>query len=563
MTIPIASLDFQGIKGNLKEFLKGQSKFKDYNFSGSAINTLLDLLSFNTQYLAYYMNMSLNESFLDSATLRTSVVSLAKHLGYLPHSKVSSTCLVNVQATSELAEETLVTLPRGTLFTATFSGTAFKFYTTVEYVAPVTGGYVVWENVEIKEGELIAYSYQVDATDENQKFTIPSPSVDISTVRVIVQDSLFNPQQELFTQFDDIYLLSSTSPIYFIQETSEEYEIYFGDGILGKKPSNGNLVIIEYVVTNGSIANGIPAFDLSVTSNTQSPIKCTFGTVTKNSVSFGGADAEDVDSIKFRAPINYETQNRVITTTDYENKIRELYTNVQCVKAWGGEDMNPKQYGKIFVSVKPYGSLYFPEYYQNQLSTQLLTKYKSPGGFEVLFVQPEYTYINLTVDVKYKYKKTNKTEASLRTQILQAANEYFYGISVFDKTFNESTFLGVISDSDQAIDSVTILNMQLMKVIENPVIQTIRFNTDISAMSISNHTIDSTSKKIYNLDGAEVAHYETGIVDGVGGTVSEIYWTTSEVETVVIGVIPFYNNYTSTKTNIILQGSLALGFGKV
>ena len=325
--IDISELDFDQIKANLKVFLQSQAEFSDYNFEGSGFAVLLDTLAYNTHYLGFNANMLANEMYLDSADVRANVVSLAKMLGYTPSSAKSPTASVDIVVND--ATGTTLTMNKGQTFTTAVDGTAYNYITNDEITITPVDGVFKFSGVTLYEGTPITYRYTVDTQDPDQKFLIPSVNADTTTLKIKVQTSLSDTNQTTYTSVTGLTKLTDTSTVYFLNETDTgKYCVTFGDGILGKKLSNGNIVIMEYIVTNKALSNGAktftPAGNIGLFSNI---------TVSTSSVSQGGSEAESKESIRFNAPLQYSAQDRAVTTSDYETKVQSLYPNALAVSA--------------------------------------------------------------------------------------------------------------------------------------------------------------------------------------------------------------------------------------
>ena len=347
--IRVTELDFTEIKNNLKSYLKAQPKFADYNFEGSAINTLLDVLAYNTHYSAVYSNMVANEMFLDSAVKRDSIVSLAKHLGYTPRSSTAPTAVINVTINSPAGSPATLTMPSGTTFSTQVNGTSYSYVTQSDLTIVPSSGVYTFTNVNIKEGTSIRYEYTKDSADFNQRFLIQDDRADTSTLKVLVQNSTTDATTTTFTRAENILDVKDTSEVYFLNAVEDgQYEVTFGDGILGKALSDGNIIVLEYLITNEETSNGAKTFTLSSTVG-----GTTNATITTVSNSQGGAVRETLDSIKFNAPKYYSSQNRAVTAEDFKVILPKLYGNVDSMQVWGGEDNDPPIYGKVFLSIKP------------------------------------------------------------------------------------------------------------------------------------------------------------------------------------------------------------------
>ena len=337
--LEIKDLDFDTVKANFKSFLSQQSQFTDYNFEGSSMSVLMDTLAYNTHYNAFMANMVANEMFLDTAVKRDSVASHAKALGYTPGSSKAPIAYVDVTVNN--ANTSSITMPAGHAFDTTISGTTYQFVNITARTLQPTAGLYVYSSIPIYEGSWVTTKFTVDLTDADQKFIIPNDNVDIATLAVSVQTSAEDTTLTTFTKANNLVEVKSTTNAYFIQETLDgEWEVYFGDGVVGTKLGSGNIVILAYVVTNGIDANGATAFTSA--SNISG-----FGdiTVVTQTAAAGGAAPEGIDTIKYNAPFSYAAQNRTVTAADYKAIVPQLYANVKALAVWGGEYNSPAVYG--------------------------------------------------------------------------------------------------------------------------------------------------------------------------------------------------------------------------
>lgn len=459
--LKIESLDFDNIKENLKIFLKSQERFKDYDFEGSGLNILLDLLAYNTHYQAYYANMVANETFLDSALLQPSVVSIAKHLNYVPKSYRSSTAYVDVEFLN-VSSNTIQSIQNGTEFISAgdrFLGTlgsqSFVFNATSNTRVEAEGNRYFARNVEIKEGftKTITYVYDPNA-NVDQKFIIPETNVDTTSIEIRVSNSITDTGgiENLWTQVTDINKVDAASNVYFLQYNStNQYEIYFGDGIVGVKPEPGNVINISYRICSGSISNGIGANDNTTTRSFRYAERVASQTTlvlngTKYSPSFGGSENENIQSIKYYAPRNYQAQERAVTAEDYRTLlIKDYGDQADSVYVWGGEDADPPVYGKVFVSIKPKNATKLSSLQKLAIARNIL-KEKNLVSIIPEVIDPEYLYLKLNINIKYNSSKTTLSKENLEQNIKNLI--YIYGldnIGKFDRDFNESLFVSYIN----------------------------------------------------------------------------------------------------------------------
>jgi len=392
----VSDLDFDAIKSNLKSFLQDQAEFSDYNFEGSGFAVLLDTLAYNTHYLGFNANMVANEMYLDSADIRKNIVSLAKMLGYTPSSAKSP--IANVDITLNNATGSSVTMNKGTTFTSTIDNTTYQFVTNQDLTITPQDGVYKFSNVNLYEGTLITFRYTVDSTDVDQRFVIPSVNADTSTLKVTVQNSTTDTTLNTYTLASGLRSLTDTTKAYFLQETDTgKFEVYFGDDILGKKLSDGNIVILEYIVTNKTDSNGASSFTLSSSVGGFSDVS-----ISTNSSAQGGAEPETKESIRFNAPLQYTSQDRAVTTTDYETLVKSIYPNAQSISAWGGEDDETPVYGVVKIAIKAASGTTIT----NATKTDIVTKLKPYNVASVRpeIVDPETTSIILTSNIKYDEK---------------------------------------------------------------------------------------------------------------------------------------------------------------
>jgi len=453
----IAELDFDEIKTNLKTFLQSQNEFTDYDFEGSSLSVLLDVLSYNTHYNAYLANMLANEMFLDSAVKRESAVSIAKHLGYTPYSARGATAIVDLTVNSPPGSPASLTIDKFFPFTTTVGETAFTFVTTEDVTITPTNGVYTFESLEIKEGTPLTYRYTVANPGPGEKFEIPNNGVDTTTLTVKIQTSSSDSTLEVYTKADDISLLTSDSKVYFLEQNPLGfYQIYFGDGVIGKKLAAGNIVILEYLVTQGTAGNVSNIFTTQTFAASGAIGGSTNITITTLSPSSGGAAQESITSIKFNAPLFNTSRNRAVTAGDFSAIIRSSYPDIETITVWGGEENDPPTYGKVFISAKPFYGATIPLATKNEILNVLLDK-KQTLTINPEFVDPNFLYVNLQVNVKYDNVRTDSTSSTINSQIRSAIVDYFNNyLNKFDKSFYASDLVETISGVDSSILSTTV-----------------------------------------------------------------------------------------------------------
>ena len=450
--LSVTEFDFDEVKDNLKLFMRNQTEFKDYDFEGSGLSALLDVLAYNTHYLGFNANMLANEMFLDSSQLRSSVVSHAKTLGYTTRSATASNAVVDIFLNTTNAS---ATMPAGTVFSASVGDESYQFVTISDVTSSNSGSTIAFNDVRIYEGSYVSSRYVADTQNVEQRFLINDDRADTTTLSVVVQNSATDTTQTTFTQATDISGLTSTSNVYFIQEVEGgQYEIYFGDGILGSAIEDGNIIIMQYVVTNKGAANGASTFTSSSAIDTVNSVN-----VVTVSISDGGSEPESIESIKYNAPLDYASQGRCVTTEDYKTYVKQLFANTQAVSVWGGEDgsFNPvtgvsdvAEYGKIFISIKSTTGLNLNEIQKAQLVTDL-----SPytvASITPVVVDAENLNIILNVNFKFDSNKTTNSRESLETLVQSTITNYNTDyLKVFNSVFRHSQFTSLVDNTDASI----------------------------------------------------------------------------------------------------------------
>jgi len=453
--LEISDFDFDNIKANLKTFLQNQSEFQDYNFEGSGFAILLDILAYNTHYLGFNANMLANEMFLDSADIRKNIVSLAKMINYTPSSVRAPYAELDVTV-NNVTGSTL-TMPKGTVFTSIVNGQNFQFVTNESYTINPINGVFLFDNIDVYEGTLVTFKYSVDTNDPDQKFIIPSEFADTTTLKVSVQNSVVDTTTNVYTLAGGYNNVTNTSKVYFLQEVENgRFQVYFGDGILSQKLNNGNIVILEYIVTNVQEANGASTFTIN------SPIAgFTDITVATVSNAEGGALAETKESIRFNAPLNYTTQNRAVTTSDYETLVRSIYPSATAISAYGGEDEETPVYGVVKIVVKPSSGSTLTNSTKNSIITAL--KPYNVASVRPEIIDPEITKIILNSTVKFNSRVTSKSAPTIKSEVITTITDYNNDtLSKFDGVFRYSKLLKLIDETDTSILS-NITKLEIRK----------------------------------------------------------------------------------------------------
>jgi hypothetical protein len=447
----VTELDFDSIKTNLKEYLRQQTEFQDYDFEGSGLSVLLDILAYNTHYNAYYLNMVANESFMDSSVLRNSVVSHAKKVGYTPRSVSTPRAVVNVTVQTNNSTPGSLTIPKGYSFLSSqIDGNVYRFVTLEAHTTTKTGNNFIFTNVPIYEGQFVTYSYTNSYTNNpNQLFTIPDANVDTDKLKVSVQQSSSNNQVIVYNKATEVLNLSSSSTVYYLQEGKNgRYDVYFGDNIISKKIPDGGIVNLEYLITNGEVANKANNF-LSTSAIDG------FSTITINSIAAaaGGAPRESVDAIKFSAPLNLLSQNRAVTKNDYIKLIQQKYPSFEAVNVWGGEENDPPIYGKVFVSAKPKLGFEVTDTEKEFVKNTILKP------MSILTVTPEivdidYNYLKINSTVFYERYKSNLSDSELKAGLKTIIENYCAtNLNKFNSYFKYSGLETTVDNYNSAIVS--------------------------------------------------------------------------------------------------------------
>ena len=449
--LEITDLDFDTVKSNFKTFLSQQSTFSDYNFEGSGMSVLMDLLAYNTHYLAFHANMLANEMFIDTSVTRASAVSHAKALGYTPTSMKSSYSTVTITVSDVPISQTSLTMPAGTAFNTVVNDVEYQFVTIADSTSTSDSGIFSFSDVVVYEGTRVQYQYTVNSSNLEQQFIIPSASVDTSTLVTRVQTSGSDTTTTTYSLNSDYSTLSSTSTVYFLQEVENgQFEIYFGDGTVGKKPIDGNIVILDYVVTNGNVADGASSFSAASSIGGYSNIS-----VTTISSATGGGASETVDSIKFNAPLKYAAQGRAVTPDDYKSILPSVYSNIKSVQVWGGEDNSPAIYGRVYISIKPNSGTTLTTTTKNSIISSL-KKYNVASVTPVI-VDPETLLLVLTTTVKYNPTLTEKSKTDITALATSSISTFdTNNLQKFDSVFRHSNLLKTLDDSDVSILSSTV-----------------------------------------------------------------------------------------------------------
>lgn len=505
--LKVAELDFDAIKSNLRNFLKSQSEFSDYNFEGAGLSVLLDILAYNTHYMGYYLNMVSNEMFIDTAIKRGSVVSHAKLLGYVPRSRVAAKAVIDLTITPVPNDSnSAITISRFTRFVSeSKDGINYVFVNPSARVVSkntVSGLFEV-DNLEIKEGQPNAITFTYDAqTNPKQYFEIPDVGVDTSTIQVTVQRSAENANQQSYILAQDATDVNESAAVYYIEENKNgKYQIYFGDDVVGKALTEGNIVIVSYVVTSGSAANSLREFKPVDTILNGATVA-----VTLQSESTSGAAEEDIENIRFTAPKAFIAQNRAVTKNDYIALINRDYPYFEAVNVWGGEENDPPVYGKVFFTAKPLGGYEITtteiEFIKNNILKPFSVLTVTPD-----YVEADYNYLNISADVNYDPTRTNKTASEINVGVISAIRNFCnQNLDTFNSTFKVSQLSRAIDDSDQSItsnDIGVIIEKRFAPDITRTLSYTLNFGTELLQGTTTQRLISTPSFGYLDAAGIE------------------------------------------------------------
>ena len=443
----VSELDFDTIKDNLKNFLSDQNELRDYNFDGSAMSVLIDLLAYNTHYNAFYLNMVANEMFLDTASLRNSVVSRAKHLGYTPTSVRGAKAYVNLTITPANTPATII-IEKDTQFNATVNGISYIFCTSNSTTLNVNAnGIYTTANVELAQGIPVTHRYTANSSDPDQRFTLPNGNTDTSSLTVQIQTSATNTNLYTYTVANDTTTVNSTANVYFLEEdTDNRYRVFFGDDVIGRKLVSGNIVVLKSLIADATAPNGAKTF---------SPVSTVGGysnvTTTTTVSASGGANRDSIESIKFNAPRNYQAQNRAVTLNDYIKIVQRDFTDAESVIAWGGEENDPPVYGKVYLAIKPESGLNLSETSKNFIKNTILNK-RNVVSVTPEIQDPDYLYLTFNSTVKYDSTKTANTAATIADLVSNTV--YNYGVDNLEGFANEFRYSPLIKKVDESETSI-------------------------------------------------------------------------------------------------------------
>lgn len=566
------NLDFDQIRASIKDYLRANSTFTDFDFEGSNFSVLIDVLAYNSYLTAYNTNMVANEAFLDSATIRENVVSLARNIGFVPLSRRAAKANISFIVSGLNSSIQTITLKAGIVCTGSLDNTSYIFSIPEDITVGVSGGEAVFSGIDIYEGTYLTKTFTVDNSQPNQKYIIPNPYVDTSTIRVKVYSTANSTTSEEYSSVNDIVGISSTSQIFLIQEVSDEkYELFFGDGIFGKKLSNNNQVVASYITTNGPAGNGASNFVFSgvLKDNTDAIITSTIGSVVTNTPSQNGDNIQSIESVRYYAPRLYASQRRAVTAGDYEAILPSIYSNIESVTAYGGEELTPPQYGKVFLAVKPKNSDFLAQSTKDFILNDL--KKYTIAGIKPEFVDINVLYVELDSTVYYNSNLSASPE-SLKTSVTSSLTTYSNStdLNKFGGRFKYSKALGIIDSTSNAITS-NITKVRIRRNFEvslnEPTKYQICFENRFNVNDNRSNNIPNIRSSGFKLNRISSTVYIGDIVDDSTLTKGTLYLFSYEANTIVkqidnIGDVDYVNgiinidniNVSSTsKSNNIIE----------
>ena len=510
--VNFSNLDFDQVKTSLKNYLKANSTFTDYDFEGSNLSSIIDLLAYNTYITSYNANMVANEVFIDSATLRENVVSLARNIGYLPKSKKAAAATISffIDCTSIVPTPATITLKKGSVCASSgaFGGQSFMFSIVSDISVPVLDGIASFNELTVYQGTLLTSNFTYSSRTPNQRYILPNSGIDTSLIRVNVKGTEQSTTKVNYSVQDSLFDISSTSDVYYLQEISDErYELIFGDGVFGKALEEGNYITADYIVTSGDAANGVNQFEfagnLSYERNGQTyTITQGISLITTDVTSKGGETIESVDSIKKFAPRIYASQNRALTANDYETLIpAKIYPETESISVFGGEELVPPQYGKVFISIKPRTGDFLPNLIKENIRMKL--KKYAVAGIVPEILDLKYLYIEVNSKIYYNSNLTT-TAAAVSSTVSANANKYAESAEMnkYGARFKYSKFLNIIDQSTEAVTSnITTVTMRrdLRAVLNTFAEYSIGFGNAFHIRSMDGYNIKSSGFKISGL----------------------------------------------------------------
>ena len=507
--VNFTNLDFEEVKTTLKEYLKSNSNFTDYDFEGSNLSTILDVLAYNTYITSYNANMVANEVFIDTATLRENVVALARNIGYTPRSRKAATSAVSfiVDASNITPKPASITLRKGTVAASrgVFAGSSGSFCILDDITVPVINGIAAFNEIPIYEGTVVEKNFTYSARNPQQKFILPNPGIDTDLIRVGVKNNEFSTATVKYSLQDNLFYVGSDSKVYFLQEVADErYEIFFGDGVFGKKLDDQNYITATYLVTNGDSGNGYSQFAFNgrltyVRDGNEYTVTNGISLLTPEYTSRGGSAIEEVESVRKYAPKIYSTQNRAVTADDYETLIpAKIYPDTESISVFGGEELIPPQYGKVFISIKPRFGDFLPNLIKDNIKLKL--KKYAVAGVVPEILDLKYLYLEVSSKIYYNTNLA-PSAADVSTVVSNNASKYADSteLNKYGARFKYSKFLKILDDSHEAVTSnITVVKMRRdLRVVPNTIAEyQIGFGNQFHISNMNGYNIKSSAFRV-------------------------------------------------------------------
>ena len=569
--VNFTNLDFEDVKTTLKEYLKSNSNFTDYDFEGSNISTILDVLAYNTYITSYNANMVANEVFIDTATLRENVIALARNIGYTPRSRKASVSAISffVDTTNITPKPASLTLRKGTVAASTgaFGGSSSAFCILDDITVPVVNGIASFDSITVYEGAVLEKNFTYSARNPQQKFILPNVGIDTDLIRVSVKNNSASTASVKYAMQDSLFNINSDSKVYFLQEVADErYEIFFGDGIFGKKLDDQNYITVSYLTCNGDSGNGYSQFAFNgrityVRDGSEHIVSEGISFVTPEYTSRGGSAIEAVEAVRKYAPKVYSTQNRAVTADDYETLVpSKIYPDTESISVFGGEDLIPPQYGKVFISIKPKFGDFLPNLIKDNIKLKL--KKYAVAGIVPEILDLKYLYIEISSRIYYN---TNLAPSAADVSSMVSNNAAKYANSTelnkYGARFKYSKFLKIVDDSHESITSnITVVKMRRdLRVVPNTIAEyQIGFGNQFYVRNTEGYNIKSSA---FRVSGINEDVYLGDIPNSNGTTGSLFFFTVPNVgsqnPTVIrsnVGSIDYVNGIVTINAVNIIAG---------
>ena len=525
------NLNFEDIKSSIKDYLRENSNFSDMDFEGSNLSVIVNLLAYNSYLTAYNTNMVVNETFIDSATLRENVVSLARNIGYVPRSKRASTTTATFNLTGISTSATTITFQPGVIANGGVNDVNYIFSIPEKVTSASVNG-VSEGTIDIYQGQFLETQFVVNDSQPNQRFVLPNDSVDTSTIRVNIRESNASTTITEYKLVDNIIGITSTSNIFLIQETTDEkYEVLFGDGIFGKKLTNGNVVDISYIKTEGKDGNGVSALKFSGTIIDQdgADLSGYFSVITPNFPSENGDEIEDIRSLRYYAPRVYSAQHRAVTASDYEAIIPSVYPNIESISAFGGEELDPPKYGRVYIASKPKNGSFLSEFTKKQILGSL--KSYSVAGIVPELIDLKFLYVEIDSYVYYNANFIGDKE-NLKSDVITSLTTFASGMELnkFGGRFKYSKIQAMIDNVSNSITS-NITTVRIRRNLETQIDQWAQYELCFDNefyRGESSYNIKSTGFTVSGIEGT--VYFSDSVIEGTDKGNLFLFKVTSDTE---------------------------------